>query len=197
MAQKGYCTRAQVGDELGLVLTGMQETQVDLLIEDAEQVIDRLAADAWMETSPVSLEPHTPTGAYIELLNRPVSAISLVRVRALSVGTTPTTLTAGSDYELIDAARGTLLVPGYAGQWVEVSYTFSAPCPPDIRRATIILVAEWFRPRLLGSTGQTVESVTVGDVAVKYATRTGTTSTAGIPQRVLDLVAQAHKPIFV
>jgi hypothetical protein len=196
---KGYTTRQMVGDELGLVLTGVQEVQVDLLITQAEDALDDLAADRWGETSPVTLEPHTPTGRYVELLNRPVTAVSLVRVRPRSVGATPVTLVAGTNYELLDAARGTLLVPGYTGQWLEVSYTFNAPVPAAIQRAATILVAEWFRPRLLGSTGQITDTVTVGDVSIKYAAAQASTSSAsaGVPQRVLDLVAQARRPIFV
>jgi hypothetical protein len=186
-----------VADELGMVLTGMQEVQVDGLIEEAEAAIDHLAADRWLETSPVTFEPHTPTGPYVELLNRPVTAVTAVRARALSVGVTPATLVAGDDYELIDAARGTLLIPGRVGQWVEVSYTFAAPVPTDIRRATTLLVAAWMLPRLLQlATPTGIDTVTVADVTVKYQAGKGADA-GGIPDRVRDLVMQARRPIFV
>jgi hypothetical protein len=191
---KGYTTNALVGEELGVALTMAQQTQVDGLITQAESVIDALAGTAWMETSPVTFEPHVVAGPFVELLNRPVTAVSAARTRALTPGATPETLVAGVDYELLDAARGTVLLANLArGAWVEVSYTFAAPAPGVIQRAACVLVAEWMRSRLGASTGSGFKAVAVGDVSVQY-------DTAGpdpVPDGVRALVVQARRPIFV
>jgi hypothetical protein len=196
VASKGYCLRSHVADELGVVLTAQQELQVDALIEAAEDAIDDLAAQEWLGVSPVTAELHTPSGDYLNLEHRPVTAVTTVTTRAPVPGETAETLVASSDYELVDAARGVLLLPGKAGQLVSVAYTYAAPVPPAIRQATALLVAEWFRPRLNGSSGAAVESLTVGDVSVKYG-KAASTENGGVPARVRDLVMNARRPIFL
>lgn len=198
MAAKGYSSRAQVGDELGVVLTALQEVQVDALLEQAEAVVDRLTATQWLETSPATAESYVLTGDVLTLVNTPVTAVTAVTARAMTVGATAETLTAGSDYELIDAARGTLLIPGRTGQYATVSYTFSAPVPADVTRMTTLLVRHWMLPRLLGTTAGAIDTVSIADVSVKYTTGSvGGSASSDIPDEVLALAAQARKPIFV
>lgn len=193
MAAKGYSTNAKVGEELGVTLTAAQLAQVDGLIEEAEAWIDEHTGDAWLVTSPTTDELHVPDGGVVYLKHTPVSAITSVVARSLAIGASATTLVANTDYELIDAARGTLRISGtYWGFLLRVTYTHtSMPVPKHVQRATTLLVAHWMLPRL-NPDRQGVESYEVGgEIAVKMRK-----DAENIPEQVLALLKRKRRLVF-
>lgn len=206
MAAKGYTTAQLVAQELGRDLTAPQLDQCADLIGEAEAWIDHETGRAWAVTSPIVDELHSVTSPVVYLVNRPVLAVTSVTARSLAIGSTYTTLAAGSGYELIDPTNGILLLSGvdpatdivinssgtFYGALVKVSYTASTPVPGDIQRAATLLVAHWMMARLepdrLGlkaySVGQEL-SVTLQDAA-----------TIGVPPDVLRIVRSREAVIF-
>lgn len=163
MVAKGYSSATLVAQEMAVDLTAPQLDQCADMLEAAEAWIDRQTGRAWAVTSPVVSELHSVYGPAVYLVNKPVTAVSAVTIRSASVGASPTTLTAGTDYELIDATNGVLLLSGYGtprdvvintehtgydGYLLFVSYTTTTPAPADIQRASTLLAAEWMLARL-------------------------------------------------
>lgn len=194
MAARGYTTATLVAKELGRDLTAPQLDQCADLIEQAEAWIDHESGRAWMVASPTTDELITVTGPVVYLGNRPVSAISSVKVRPMAVGGADTTLVAGTDYELVDGQNGILLLSGFLGpggdiiqgtlasnSYLKVSYTSATPVPGDIQRGATLLVAHWMLPRLEPDR-QGVDSYSIGgELQVKV-------SKADIPDEVLRLI---------
>ena len=101
-------------------------------------------------------------GPAVYLEHKPVVSIVSVQMRALSVGTAQSVLTAGTDYELVDPTNGILLLAGYAyphdvvinteytshyGFLLTVNYTHAVYLDPAIQKITSELVAHWMRRR--------------------------------------------------
>jgi hypothetical protein len=182
MVARGYTTALLVAEEMAQDLTGPQLDQCADLIEAAEYEVDRETGRSWIATSPVSGELHTVTSDYVYLEHRPVVAITSVMARLLSIGSTYRTLTAGTDYELIDATNGIMLIGAYAadivinttdaglgGDLLSVSYTHSMVINPAVRKITTELVAYWMRNRVSGSSSVAgIKSFTLPDYAVTY-----------------------------
>lgn len=158
---RGYTTAQLTQQELGVDLTAPQLDQVADLIADVEAFIDRYTGRAWIVTSPHTDELHSVYSPVVYLRNRPVTAVTSVKARSAHIGATETTLTAGTQYELLDAANGILTVSngypfdvvintegGYEGYLLKVTYTSSTPVPGDIQHAATLLAAEWMLPRL-------------------------------------------------
>lgn len=184
MAAKGYTTAQLVAEELGLQLTAPQLDQCADLIEAAEIEVDRETGRSWLATSPVVGELHTVIGRHVYLNHRPVTAVTSVTVRSLSVGSQPQALAAGTGYELIDATNGIILLQGYGypadivintdsggydGYLLTVSYTYSAVMDPAIRKITTELVAYWMGGRAGGSDTAGIKRYSLPDLTVEYA----------------------------
>lgn len=190
MTSKGYTTSALVADELGRVLTAPQLVQCDTLIEQAEAWIDHETGGAWLAEPTVTDELHHLTSSVVYLDNWPVAAITSIVVRPQYVGAPETVLTEGTDYELVDAGHGLLLVRGFGTGWLlKASYTTSSVAlPGDLARAATMLVAHWMLPRLDDVNRNGIESYSVGaDLSVKFRT-----DGESIPDDVVGLVGH-HK----
>lgn len=196
MAAKGYTTKALVAAELGRTFTGAQDTQCDGLIEEAEAFIDRMTGRAWLVTSAVTDEVHTPVDGVVYLDRAPILSVTAVKVRSRSIGATDTSLVAGSTYELLDLSRGIVSVGDYGDDViVKVSYTHTSPLPvpKDVQRAATLLVAGWMLPRLDPAMAN-IESVSVGqgDVSVKYRTA----AVQDYEDRATELLANYKRLVF-
>lgn len=184
MSPRGYTSALLVAREMATDLTAEQLDQCANLIEAAELEVDRETGRSWLTTSPVTNELHTIEGRHVYLNHRPVTAVTAVSARPLSVGGAATTLTAGVGYELIDAANGILLLSGYGyptdvvinteydgyhGYLLSVTYTYSAVMDPAIQKLTTELVATWMRGRTSGGDFAGVESIKLPDFAITYS----------------------------
>jgi hypothetical protein len=206
MAARGYTTATLVAHELAQTLSAPQLDQCADLIEAAEVEVDRETGRSWLDTSPVTGELHTVYGPVVYLSHRPVGTVSLVTIRPVSVGSLPQTLTAGSDYELIDATNGIILLAGYAyprdvvinteytsreGFLLTVNYTHTLALDRAIEKITTELVAYWMRRRgvasVSGMTGD-IKSFEVPDLlTVEY--QAGAGSGLEVPP---DLLRRLH-----
>lgn len=212
MAAKGYTSPLLVSQELG-DLTAPQLDQCADLIAEAEAYIDRYTGRAWAVASPIVDELYTVTGPYLYLHNRPITAITALKVRVGAVGAPDITLTAGSQYELIDGPHGIVLINAsypfgfdvvvntteYAGYILKVSYTTATPVPGDIQRAATLLTASWLGRRL-STDSQSKQALAVGiksyavgsgDLAVVF--RDDAAGSVGMaPDSVLQIL-KAHR----
>lgn len=195
MALRGYSTNVLVAAEMGRTFTVAQQSQCDGLIEEAEDLIDQITSRAWLSTSPVTDELHTVEGPVVYLTNKPVTAITSVKVRRMAIGSTDTTLTAGSTYELLDAANGVLsLGNAYREYLVKVTYTFTTPeaVPPLIRRAATMLVAHWMVPRL-NTDSYGIKRYSVGqELTVEFKDD----GSRGVPDEVMDILTRRKALVF-
>jgi hypothetical protein len=180
---RGYTTAQLVAQELGRDLSAPQLDQVADLIEEAEDTCDHETGRSWLVASPIVNELHTATGQLLYLHKKPVTAVTSITRRLQSVGAAVSTLVAGTDYELIDAEHGIVMLAGYPyhdvvinttttdyGLLLSATYTSTTPVPGGIRRAVTQLVAHWMRRRLSSSASQGIRSYSVGggDLTVTY-----------------------------
>jgi hypothetical protein len=209
VAARGYTTVALVQATLAQSLTAPQLDRCAALIEAAEHEVDRETGKMWLTTSPVSGELHTVNGPVVYLEHRPVATVTSVQIRPASVGQTQATLSAGTDYELIDAENGILLLSGYAyprdiiinteytdqnGFLLTVSYTHTLVLDPAIQKITTDLVATWMTGTL-GSDLASVQSFEVPDlVSVTY--RDDAASSLSVPPDILRRLRVFEKVLF-
>lgn len=169
-----YTDATKIAAYLGVTLSAGQQTQAVVVAQAASDWIDAYKGQSWQQASPVTDELHTMTRDRVYLNNRPVAAISSVKTRAAAfVGFGWTTLDA-SQYELLDAANGVLLIEGWSASsdaLVEVSYTHTATTPPStIALAATIIAASWLSTALHPeSAGVSQIAVGQNDISVKYA----------------------------
>jgi hypothetical protein len=117
----------------------------------------------------------------------PVASVTSVKTRAAAfVGFGWTTLDA-SQYELLDATNGVLLIEGWSASsqaLVQVSYTHTAAVPSQIAMAATIIAASLLGPTLRPNTSG-LDSVSVGqnDIAVKFSVDYGS-----VPSEAMTLL---------
>ena len=168
-----YTDANKIAAYLGVTLTGAQQTQAGVMADAATAWIDRYLGRSWQATSPVTDELHAIIGDRVYLTHRPVVAVSSVKTRAIYEGATITTLSA-SQYELLDAASGLVLLEGWtsgADVLALTTYTHSvSTAPADVQLAASMIAAGWLGGALNPGTAG-VESLSVGqnDVSVKYS----------------------------
>lgn len=169
-----YTDATKIAAYLGVTLTAPQITQAGICAQAASDWIDQYKGKSWQIASPVTDELHSMTGDRIYLNNRPVASVTSVKTRAAAfVGFGWTTLGA-SQYELLDAANGVLLIQGWSASseaLVQVSYTHTGTAPPSqIALAATIIAASLLGPTLRPNTSG-LESVAVGqnDINVKFS----------------------------
>lgn len=184
-----YTDVAAIEGYLGVELTSEQAIEAMARSEAVTAWIDQECGRSWQGDSPVTAEPHTVEGGLVYLDHPPVTAITAVTVRPKAVAGTVTTLTASTEYELLDPAAGILLLSAssYLGYLAKVSYTHSAVVPPDIVLAATILAAAWLGAGI--GSAPNVESVSVDDVRVQYGE-------GAVPGEVAEILA-AHRRAFV
>jgi hypothetical protein len=190
-----YTDATKIAAYLGVTLSAPQITQAGLAAQAASDWIDEYKGRSWQIASPITDELHTLVGDRVYLTNRPVVAVTSVKTRAAAfVGFGWTTLGA-SQYELLDAANGVLLIQGWSASseaLVQVTYTHSATSAPStIALAATIIAASWLAPTLAPSTAG-LESVAVGqnDVNVKFRKDRG-----DVPQEALTLLGA--RPVVI
>lgn len=172
MAAKGYTTAANVAAFLGLTFTSGQTSQATALVSIAEDVIDTWTRRGWLLPQ-IEAEQHDLLTDHIYLDNAPVTSVDLVQARTRQIGDPWVTLTALSDYELINVKKGDLQISyGWSGgsdpmlfgtgygypfsYLLAVTYTPNLPVPGDIAQAATQMVAHWMfhqvSPNLYGLT---------------------------------------------
>lgn len=136
---------------LNVALTANQTARLSGgLIEAAEQWIDAYTGRAWLTGSPVVGERHPIESGHVWLKQRPITAVSAVRLGGLFDSATLLTVT--TDY-VVDAARGLITFRGLSRSEVAVDYTVPQTVPADVSEAAGLIVAGW-----LSGTAGTVDS---------------------------------------
>ena len=172
-----YTDANAIAGYLGLTLTSPQQTQATTLAAAATAWIDRYTGRSWQASSPVTDELHELVGDTVYLTHRPVASVTTVKTRERYADAPTTTLDA-SQWELLDAANGVLLILGWAGvgRLALVTYTHTAPAtlPDDVELAATMIAGAWLSQALRPST-EGLEQISVGqnDVSVKFAASRG------------------------
>ncbi len=184
-----YTDATAIAGYLGVTLTSPQQTQAGVLAAAATAWIDRYTGRSWQASSPITDELHELVGDTVYLNARPVTAVTSVKTRERFADASTTTLDA-SQWELLDATNGVLLILGWAGvgRLALVTYTHtatSAAVPDDVELAATMIAAAWLGQALRPNT-QGVEQVSVGqnDISVKFAASRG-----DVPREALSLLA--------
>lgn len=167
-----YTDATKIAAYLGLTLNSPQQTQAGVVADAATAWVERHTGRSWQIASPVTDELHEMVGDTVYLNQRPVTAVSAVKTRERYADAATTTLGA-SEWELLDAANGVLLILGWAtaGLLALVTYTHTATAAPDdVELATTMIAAAWLSQTLRPST-QGVDQLSVGqnDVTVKFS----------------------------
>jgi len=183
-----YTDATAIAGYLGVTLTSPQQTQATTLAAAATAWIDRYTGRSWQDDGSVTDELHEVVGDTVYLKARPVTAVTSVKTRERYADAGTTTLDA-SQWELLDATNGVLLILGWAGvgRLALVSYTHTATAaavPDDVELAATMIAAAWLGQALRPNT-QGVESVSVGqnDISVKFAASRGS-----VPAEALALL---------
>lgn len=172
-----YTDANKIAAYLGATLSGPQQVQAGVMADAATAWIERYTGRSWQVASPVTDELHAPTGDRVYLTRRPVAAVSVVKTRAaIFVGGSWTTL-AASQYELLDAANGVLLIQGWsvADALVSVTYTHTmVTAPADVQLAASMIAAAWLGGAIApGTNGVSQISVGQNDVNLKFSESRG------------------------
>ena len=185
MAAKGYTSAAAVAAYLGVTLTAAQITQCEALLEPAEQKIDAHCGRTFM-VGTITAEQHKAHGPKFFLLNTPITAITAV-VGVRDADGEETTLTADTDYRLLDAAAGELQIDEWASyDRFKVTYTCDAGLPAIVGLAAAVTVAAWLIPALTQMPNG-VQSYKLPDLEVTYARRNGAAG-LGLPPEAEGLL---------
>ena len=173
-----YTDATAIAGYLGVTLTSPQQTQATTLAAAATAWIDRYTGRSWQASSPITDELHEMVGDTVYLTNRPVTAVTSVKTRERFADAGTTTLDA-SQWELLDATNGVLLILGWAGvgRLALVTYTHTATAaavPDDVALAATMIASAWLSQALRPST-EGVEQISVGqnDISVKFAATRG------------------------
>lgn len=155
MTAKGYTSALKIALLLGQEgYAALSVNQADRLsgglIEAAERWIDGYTGRAWLEGGTVTAERHELTNGRVWLNQRPITAVTAVRLG--SPFWSLSTLTAGSDY-VVDLTRGLLTFRSFTrlNTWssalreVEVDYTAPQTVPADVAEAAGLIVAGWLQ----------------------------------------------------
>jgi hypothetical protein len=168
-----YTDAAKIEAYLGATLTGPQQNQAGVVSQAISDWIDQQTSRSWQQTSPIVDELHTMVRDRVYLNNRPVATITSVKTRAAAFVGFGWTTYDSSQYELLDAANGVLLIQGWSASsdaLVQVSYTFTAPVPADIAFAATVLAADLLTTTLHPeSAGVSQIAVGQNDISVKFA----------------------------
>ena len=189
-----YTDATAIAGYLGLTLTSPQQTQAGTLASAATAWIDRYTGRSWQASSPITDELHELVGDTVYLTNRPVTAVTSVKTRERYADAGTTTLDA-SQYELLDATNGVLLILGWAGagRLALVTYTHSvSAAPDDVELAATMIAAAWLSQALRPST-EGVEQISVGqnDISVKFAATRG-----DVPMAALSIL-KAYRRVVI
>lgn len=124
---KGYTTMAAVQAYLGITLTPAQSAQATALMGQAEAFVDSYTRRSWSpSTVTLTGEQYDLLRDWVYLRSTPVVAIQSVTVRTRQIGDAGQTLTAGTDYELQNAATGFVVFnAGYGEQRDSLADAFS------------------------------------------------------------------------
>jgi hypothetical protein len=194
-----YCTPASLELYLGRALTDAESDSAIGACLAATDFIDRYTGSSWQGTT-ISGELQTVTGPTVRLDWRPVSAITSVTARSLVVGATPRSLVAGTDYELVDALNGVLLVNAAydvitttmsAGTVLTVTYVVGAVVPAAISLAANIIAAAYAVGGSAASgAGRGIQKLEAGSAKITYDP---IERTVAIPPTAYELLA-AYRP---
>lgn len=189
---------------LGLTLTPAQLAYADSKVETAETVIDRYCNRGWL-VGVQTLETHwlneywrgepyqyggLTFGGKLYLAYPPVTSVDLVYGR-MGLQTANTTLTLGTDYEVMDLTTGLLrlIFPSLYDR-VQVNYTPVATVPTTIRDAAAELIAWWMQPSLRPDT-YGLYSVSLPDLSMRFAFHDVDALPPGVTSK-LDLFTFVH-----
>lgn len=202
MTAKGYCPVDGTGtlpSWLGVsVMTAAQIAQAAAWLETAETLIDTATSTPFL-TGAITDERHPLDGPHLWLHTRPITSVQAVRVVAHLASLTSRTLTANSEYEISDAARGRLWV-GPLGcspnAYLSVDYTPVATVPAAITEATAALLADLIAAEGGATGGTPVVQERIADVAVQYANvDVSQWQPADLSPRVQQLLAPWLRPL--
>lgn len=142
-----YATAQDVATYMSRSLTSDQLVQATFYLEAASAWIDQQTGKSWNPSSPVT-EIRAIGGDMLYLYNKPITGVTQVRVRSPYIGSSWTTLAAGTGYEIVDASRGLIrlnYILGFPGtspySTIEVTYTHNINVPANVKLAAILLAA--------------------------------------------------------
>lgn len=184
-----YTDQAAVEALLGRDLTVAEAAEFDAVNEAVTEWIEAHTSKSWQSTT-YTAEQYTIRGTGVTLRHAPVVSISSIQTRPNYVGATWLALSSGSGYELVDAARGHLLVNVREGWLLSVTYSVVATPPKRVSLAASKLVVLWLAP-----TGNVAHAANVaagiksyssgGDISVTYA---DAASRPAVPDDILSLL---------
>ena len=190
MSSKGYCLANDIERYLGVTLTALQASQADSLIEAAERRIDAHTGHAW-KVGTVTGERVVPSGPWVRLKSTPSTGLTSITGRT-HLSSSATTLTAGTDYELLDAAQGLVYLGGTIRNYdyLLVTYGTDNSVPADVSAATAMLVAHYLGPHLNGITSEVASFQAFGQVQV-------TLRDGPLPPDVVDLLSPYTRGVVI
>ncbi|HEX5204802.1 MAG TPA: hypothetical protein VFW27_33200 [Actinoplanes sp.] len=193
-----YTDATKMAAYLGTTFDAGQQTQAGVMADAATAWIDGYLGQSWQAGSPVADEMHTLAGNRVYLNHRPVASVSSVKTRAASFVAFDWTTLDSSQYELLDAQNGLLLIEGWSASsaaLVQVSYTHTAALPADVALAATMIASAWMSSHLAGGPVSGIESIGVGqgDIAIKYGSGT---NVSDVPKEALTIL-NGHRVIAI
>lgn len=196
-----YTNLGSIGRALGVTFTGSQAVQATAVLDAITAAIDTYTGRSWQGTTGVE-ETWVAWGNRLFLYQVPVASITSITRRQQTIGGTVTTLAAGTGYELLNAARGEVLVDACPGDLLTVTYDAAGVVPVPVALAATQWAAAVLGPLLQADgSGLAVGPVLaerVGDVEVRYAAPTAQAAADLIkpPVAVQGLLAPFRVPVL-
>ena len=182
-----YCDVTSLEAYLGRALSDGESDGATAACAASTDFIDQYTGRTW-QSDTITGEVHTVNGPTLTLDLAPITAITAITARGAYVGATVRTLTAGQDYDLLDASAGLLGTNQSDGTLLTVSYTRPATVPPSITQAANIIAAAWLvGVGAIDTRAAGLTQLTAGSVTLKW--QLGTDAQAAVPSEAKALLA--------
>ncbi len=144
-----YTTPGAIGAWMGRVLTAEEYAYALTAADSATAFINGALARSWPGAGTITGELYPLLGSLLYLKHRPVTSITSITSRAPYVTSTARTLISGTDYRLLDAAQGIVLLQGcwQDGYQAAVTYIHTEAVPADVAEVARQLAAGILRLR--------------------------------------------------
>jgi hypothetical protein len=138
-----YASAASLALFLARALTAAETASASAACAAATEYVDRFTGKTWQGQTITGELQTVPYNGIVRLDRLPVASLTTVTARWLYVGETIISLVANTDYELIDALNGLVLVNRPQGTVLTVTYVTGSTVPADIALAANIIAASY------------------------------------------------------
>lgn len=141
-----YTTVANVGLQLNRPLTDEEVASVAIIIDGVGAFFDKKCGRTLVSSSPIVDEMYYVGRKTLYLKQSPIIAVTSLSVRLDELNSPWIVLATPSQYEVIDATTGRIIITSYYASYLaKISYTVSSLVPKDIELAATLMAVHFMQ----------------------------------------------------